>query len=55
MLKFVHISWKGRKKKEMPVQRKWDDTDYISAMIAVRILRNKFENHFSLFFSEKCY
>ena len=54
MLKFVDISWNGRKK-EMPAQRKWDDTDYIPPMIAVRILCNTFENHFSLFFSEKCY
>ena len=47
MLKFAHISWKA-KKKQMPVQRKWDDTDYIFAMIALQISRNTFENHFSL-------
>ena len=43
MLKFVHISWKARKK--MPVKRKWDHIDYIFAMIAVRISHNTFENH----------
>ena len=55
MLKFVHISWKAPPKK-MPVQRKWDDTDYIFTMMALQISRNTFENHFSLVrnVTEKC-
>ena len=42
--------------KKMPVYRKWDHTDYILTMIAVRISHNTFENHFSLVrnVTEKC-
>ena len=40
----------------MPVKRKWDHTDYIFAMIAVRISHNTFENHVYLVrnVTEKC-
>lgn len=42
--------------KKMAVYRKWDHSDYIFAMIAVRISYNTFENHFSLVrnVTEKC-